>query len=236
MLYSQSIALIWHSISLDIYHDITEIPSDSEVKKLYFVTWHFFSSDSAQHLDTESNSRQMQPDAPSNQPMQPQTLAHFQSIGSTEVELPHTRQTQLCNQLSKCCLDVLWCFTPENNSLQSCNFRKHYLFPCESCLSHIYMNLEKSNFCPLPPTFSDLTNMEINTTRRVQIGFSGILHFGLSVPVISSRSKHFLSMIVDHHSNSSFHIKFSLTLSSSHWTFSFCKYNCKLAIIIRQLY
>lgn len=34
-----------------------------------------------------------QPDARWNQPEQPQTLAHFQSIGSTEVELPHTRRT-----------------------------------------------------------------------------------------------------------------------------------------------
>lgn len=47
MLYSQSIAIIWHSISLDMSDDITEILSDSEVKELYFVIWHFFSSDSA---------------------------------------------------------------------------------------------------------------------------------------------------------------------------------------------
>lgn len=168
----------------------------------------------------------MQPDAPSNQPMQPQTLAHFQSIGSTEVELPHTRQTQLCNQLGKCCLDVLWCFTPENNSLQWCNFRKHNLFPCESRLSHIYMNLEKSNFSSLPPTFSHLTGMEINMTRRVQIGFSGILHFGLSVPVRSSGSKHFLSMAVDHHSNSCPLILNSVQPSLLLIGINFSVYNC----------
>ncbi len=71
--------------------------------------WHFFSSVSALHL-SGPNSHRMQPDAPSNQPVQPQTLAHFQSIGSTEVELPHTQQTQLCNQLGKRYLDVLWWF------------------------------------------------------------------------------------------------------------------------------
>lgn len=76
----------------------------------------------------ECSSCRTEPDAPWSEPVLPQTLAHFQSIRSTEVELPHTRQTQLCNQLSKQGLDVLCCFTPVNNSLQRCKCRRHDVF------------------------------------------------------------------------------------------------------------
>lgn len=106
----------------------------NEVKNLYFAMWHLSRSVLSLNLDTESNWLRMEPDAPSNHP---QTLAHFESIGSTEVELPHTQQTQLCKQLCKHCLDVLWCFTPENSRLQKCNFRTHNAFPCQSLCSHV---------------------------------------------------------------------------------------------------
>lgn len=116
--------LLVRSITWGRSRDISE-PQSNSTKLRIFTLWYSFSL----HLDTESNSARMQPDAASNQP---QTVAHFQSIGSTEVELPHTRQTQLRNRLSKRCLDVLWCFTPENSSLQRFNFRKHNLFPSSS--------------------------------------------------------------------------------------------------------
>lgn len=91
----------WHTRSINVHYlylvfnNLRHIPWHhwdpiwvQEVQKLYFVMWHLFSSVSALHLVIESNSRRKQPDAPLNQPVQPQTLAHFQSIGSTQVELP----------------------------------------------------------------------------------------------------------------------------------------------------
>lgn len=56
------------------------------------------------------------PDARWNQPVQPQTLAHFQSIGSTEVELPHTRRTCVTQHGpgGECRSGCAYCFfTPE---------------------------------------------------------------------------------------------------------------------------
>lgn len=56
------------------------------------------------------------PDARWNQPVQPQTLAHFQSIGSTEVELPHTRRTCVTQHRpgGECRSGCAYCFfTPE---------------------------------------------------------------------------------------------------------------------------
>lgn len=78
-----------------------------KVRKLYlfiYLCLHCFvaSSESPFSLmETEPCSHRTRPDALSNQPVQPQTLAHFQSIGSTEVELPHTRRTLLCNRLEQ---------------------------------------------------------------------------------------------------------------------------------------
>lgn len=71
-------------------------------ENFFFLNCFVASSESPFSLmETEPCSRRTRPDALSNQPVQPQTLAHFQSIGSTEVELPHTRRTSLCNRLEQ---------------------------------------------------------------------------------------------------------------------------------------